>query len=141
MIRAREKPANARVNFVDEFARDQPSDVTVDRRVRTRVLAEGRTHVRVPSRRSSELSARLQQVAFKTRTFRTPAYFRFSLSTTPAPFLLRSSLAPSPSFSLARSVFHETKIGSQIFRTDVSHYSRNCSFNSFRVAQPLRSIA
>lgn len=82
--------------------------------------------MRVPSRRSSELSARLQQVAFKTRTFRTPAYFRFSLSTTPAPFLLQSSLSPL-FLSLARSLFLETKIVSQIFRTDVPRYSRNCS--------------
>lgn len=55
----------------------------IDSRARTRVLAPRRTHVRVPrsNEGNSPLWARLQQVAFKSRTFRTPAYFRFSLST------------------------------------------------------------
>lgn len=67
----------------------------INSRARTRVLAPRRTHVRVPrsNEGNSPLWARLQQVAFKSRTFRTPAYFRFSLST--------RSTFPSPSLSLS----------------------------------------
>lgn len=92
----------------------------IDSRARTRVLAPRRTHVRVPrsNEGNSPLWARLQQVAFKSRTFRTPAYFRFSLSTRstfPFPPSLSLSLNFSPSLLFVRRCSNAMKINIAFF--------------------------
>lgn len=92
----------------------------INSRARTRVLAPRRTHVRVPrsNEGNSPLWARLQQVAFKSRTFRTPAYFRFSLSTRstfPFPPSLSLSLNFSPSLLFVRRCSNAMKINIAFF--------------------------
>lgn len=92
----------------------------INSRARTRVLAPRKTHVRVPrsNEGNSPLWARLQQVAFKSRTFRTPAYFRFSLSTRstfPFPPSLSLSLNFSPSLLFVRRCSNAMKINIAFF--------------------------